>query len=84
MGEVHLKGQAAKLASYSLVGVSTEEKNEALNMIADQLMKDLTFLLTENQKDIQQVKKMAFQMQFLIGSCSVKSELKICQMQSTN
>ena len=53
MGEVHLKGQAAKLASYSLVGVSTEEKNEALNMIADQLMNDLTFLLTENQKDIQ-------------------------------
>ena len=83
MGEVHLKGQAAKLASYSLVGVSTEEKNEALNMIADQLMNDLTFLLTENQKDIQAGKENGLSDAVLIGSCSVKSEFKICQMQSS-
>lgn len=57
MSEVKIKGQAAKLASYSLVGISTVEKNVALRLIAEQLLKDKNMILTENSKDIQEGKQ---------------------------
>lgn len=53
MKEVKMKGQVAKDASYLLAGVTTEEKNEALNLIAEQLLKDQFVILEENGKDIQ-------------------------------
>ncbi|MBS4176800.1 glutamate-5-semialdehyde dehydrogenase [Lederbergia citrea] len=56
MSEVKRKGQAAKLASYSLVSISTEEKNEALALISEQLIIDQMSILTENQKDLEEGK----------------------------
>ena len=52
VSEVQLKGKKAKDVSSLLVGVSTEEKNEALDLIADQLIVDKIYLLIENEKDL--------------------------------
>ncbi|KAA0965467.1 glutamate-5-semialdehyde dehydrogenase [Sporosarcina sp. ANT_H38] len=52
MSEVQLKGKVAKEVSYSLVNITTDQKNKALALIADQLMADQTAILTENQKDL--------------------------------
>lgn len=52
MGEVHLKGKAAKKVSYSLVNITTDQKNKALVLIAEQLLADQMFILAENQKDL--------------------------------
>ncbi|MEJ9231879.1 glutamate-5-semialdehyde dehydrogenase [Peribacillus butanolivorans] len=54
MSEVIEKGKAAKIASYQLIGLSTEKKNEALEKIAMQLVIDRESLLIENQKDLEQ------------------------------
>lgn len=53
MSEVTRKGQLAKEASYALVGVTTGEKNAALQLIADQLREDEATIITENEKDLQ-------------------------------
>lgn len=53
MNEVQVKGQAAKAASYVLAGITTEEKNAALLLIADQLLTDQAIILEGNKKDIQ-------------------------------
>jgi glutamate-5-semialdehyde dehydrogenase len=53
MNEVKRKGKAAKQVSYSLANLTTEAKNEALEKIAVQLLKDKNFLLEENKKDIE-------------------------------
>lgn len=53
MSEVLLKGQKAKAASLSLVGVTTEEKNQALLKIAEGLLADKSLIIEENAKDIQ-------------------------------
>lgn len=53
MSEVTRKGQLAKEASYALVGVTTEEKNAALQLIADQLREDEATIISENEKDLQ-------------------------------
>ncbi|MBY7142804.1 glutamate-5-semialdehyde dehydrogenase [Virgibacillus sp. NKC19-3] len=52
MTEVQQKGKAAKKASFLLTGVTTEEKNAALHVIADQLITDQATILQENEKDI--------------------------------
>jgi glutamate-5-semialdehyde dehydrogenase len=57
MSEVLQKGKAAKAASFMMVGISTEEKNEALEKIADQLLVDQEFILEENQKDLEAGRK---------------------------
>ncbi|MFU2017093.1 glutamate-5-semialdehyde dehydrogenase [Peribacillus butanolivorans] len=54
MSEVIEKGKAAKIASYQLIGLSTEQKNEALEKIAMQLVIDRESLLIENLKDLEQ------------------------------
>src|SRR5690554_4840903 len=53
VSEVMVKGKKAKSVSSLLVGVSTEEKNEALGFIANQLVVDQDFLVLENEKDLQ-------------------------------
>ncbi|KKI89349.1 gamma-glutamyl phosphate reductase [Bacillus sp. SA1-12] len=53
MSEVVEKGIAAKKASFVTVDMSTEEKNEALAKIADQLLVDQAYILEENQKDLE-------------------------------
>jgi len=57
MSEVIVRGKAAKAASYKMNGKTTEEKNEALSKIADQLLVDKDYLISENAKDLEQGKK---------------------------
>ncbi|MDP1418696.1 glutamate-5-semialdehyde dehydrogenase [Peribacillus simplex] len=57
MSEVTAKGKAAKKASYQLIGLTTEKKNEALRKIAKQLIIDKDFLIKENQKDLEEGRK---------------------------
>ncbi|WP_342538073.1 glutamate-5-semialdehyde dehydrogenase [Sporosarcina sp. FSL K6-1540] len=60
MSEVHLKGKAAKEVSYSLVNITTDQKNKALALIAEQLVADQTSILAENQKDLDDGKAKGF------------------------
>ena len=57
MSEVIAKGKAAKAASYLINGKTTTEKNEALEKIAAQLLLDKSYLISENQKDLEQGKE---------------------------
>jgi glutamate-5-semialdehyde dehydrogenase len=52
MSEVLRKGKAAKAVSYHLIEKTTEEKNTALEKIAQQLEREQDYLVTENQKDL--------------------------------
>ena len=54
MSEIRDKGKAAKEASIILNVATTEEKNEALQLIADQLLVEQDQLLAENKKDIEE------------------------------
>ncbi len=56
MSEIITKGKAAKAASYSMNEKSTQEKNEALEKIALQLLLDKEYVIAENQKDLEQGK----------------------------
>lgn len=53
MSEVIEKGKLAKEASYKIARATTEEKNEVLQLISEQLLKDQPYILEENDKDIQ-------------------------------
>jgi glutamate-5-semialdehyde dehydrogenase len=57
MTEVKEKGKAAKEASFVLMRVTTQEKNEALRLIAEQLVLDQEKILAENQRDLEAGKK---------------------------
>ncbi|MEC2077162.1 glutamate-5-semialdehyde dehydrogenase [Metabacillus fastidiosus] len=57
MSEVKRKGELAKAASFQLVGVTTEEKNEALLKIADELLKEQQYIIEENKKDLEHGKE---------------------------
>ena len=57
MGEVRRKGQIAKETSYSLVNITTEERNHALGLIAEQLLVDQEMILVENKKDLNEGKE---------------------------
>ncbi|MFJ8260942.1 glutamate-5-semialdehyde dehydrogenase [Rummeliibacillus sp. NPDC094406] len=52
MTEVLEKGKLAKKASYEMNQKSTKEKNEALQLIAKQLLMDKETIQRENEKDI--------------------------------
>ncbi|WP_313234718.1 glutamate-5-semialdehyde dehydrogenase [Sporosarcina ureae] len=54
MSEIRDKGKAAKEASIVLNVATTEEKNHALQLIAEQLMVEQDQLLIENKKDIEE------------------------------
>jgi glutamate-5-semialdehyde dehydrogenase len=60
MSEVKEKGLAAKKASFALIGVTTEQKNDALEKIAQQLVIDQDYLIDENKKDLELGKKKGF------------------------
>ncbi|MGE7184665.1 glutamate-5-semialdehyde dehydrogenase [Peribacillus sp. NPDC006672] len=60
MSEVTAKGKAAKKASYQLIGLTTEKKNEALGKIAKQIVIDKDHLIKENQKDLEEGRKKGF------------------------
>lgn len=57
MSEILQKGKLAKKASYILGSLSTKEKDEALLLIAKQLLVDKEAILKANQKDIEAGKK---------------------------
>ena len=50
-------GAQAKKAAYILAGVSTEGKNKALNMMADALVRETQYILSENVKDMEEARK---------------------------
>lgn len=52
MTEVITRGKAAKAASYKLAVATTEEKNTALLLIADQIVKDQKEIITANKEDL--------------------------------
>src|SRR5699024_8663248 len=53
MSEVQMRGKAAKTASYQIVEATTEEKNIALLLIAEQLIKDQATIIDANKKDVE-------------------------------
>ncbi|MFC4322856.1 glutamate-5-semialdehyde dehydrogenase [Litchfieldia salsa] len=57
MSEVRIKGLKAKTASYSLVNVTTDEKNKALKKISEQLLIDKERIIIQNQKDLEEGRK---------------------------
>ncbi|MCR4336287.1 MAG: glutamate-5-semialdehyde dehydrogenase [Candidatus Omnitrophica bacterium] len=52
--------QAAKKASYALALVSTDEKNAVLKKMAQALLSQASFLMTENQKDLLEAKRQKY------------------------
>lgn len=50
--EVVMKGKAAVRASRKMVNLTTDEKNEALELISEQLLRDRDTILAENEKDL--------------------------------
>ncbi|WP_242272928.1 glutamate-5-semialdehyde dehydrogenase [Bacillus cereus group sp. BfR-BA-01310] len=60
MNEVLAKGQKAKKIARELVLKSTNQKNEALAAIADQLIIETAYILEENKRDIEGGKTKGF------------------------
>src|SRR5690625_1881348 len=60
MSEVQIKGKQARAASYELSGVTTDEKNKALELIAEQLIIDQQKILEANAKDLELGKENKF------------------------
>ncbi|QHS24591.1 glutamate-5-semialdehyde dehydrogenase [Virgibacillus sp. MSP4-1] len=52
MSELMQKAERAKNAAPLLAKATTEQKNKALQLISDQLIKEQAFLLEENKKDL--------------------------------
>ena len=52
-----MRGKAAKTASYSLALATTEEKNESLLLIADQIVEDQSEIIAANEKDLESGRK---------------------------
>lgn len=52
MSEVTEKGKRAKVASFTMMERTTEEKNAALRAIAAQLLQDEAHILQENERDL--------------------------------
>lgn len=57
MNELMEKGARAKNAAKYLARMSSEDKNQALAGIADQLLSNCDYLLQENQKDLEAARK---------------------------
>lgn len=57
MGEVYQKGKLAKKASYQLLNYTTDEKNDALLLISNQLIEEKDLIINENKKDLQSGKE---------------------------
>src|SRR5690625_3093113 len=53
MSEVIEKGKLAKEASYKLNSVTTADKNDALLLIAKQIIEDQEQILSANEQDLQ-------------------------------
>ncbi|EDZ59127.1 glutamate-5-semialdehyde dehydrogenase [Bacillus cereus group sp. MYBK77-1] len=60
MNEVLAKGKRAKEVARELVLKSTHQKNEALAMVANQLISETAYILEENKRDIEEGKAKGF------------------------
>ncbi|PFD83638.1 glutamate-5-semialdehyde dehydrogenase [Bacillus anthracis] len=60
MNEVLAKGKRAKEVARELVLKSTNQKNEALAMVANQLISETAYILEENKRDIEEGKAKGF------------------------
>ncbi|MBC3210500.1 gamma-glutamyl-phosphate reductase, partial [Pseudomonas sp. SWRI111] len=52
-GEVYQKGKLAKEASYQLLNHTTNEKNDALLLISNQLLEDKDLIIKANKLDLE-------------------------------
>lgn len=52
MSELNMKGKFAKVASFEMLEKTTEQKNEALRKIAEQLKIEKEFIIKENKRDL--------------------------------
>ena len=57
MTELELKGSLAKKASRGLNSISTEIKNNALKKIAQALVENAGYILSENEKDLKRAEE---------------------------
>lgn len=57
MTELELKGSLAKKASRGLNSISTEIKNNALKKIAEALVENTDYILSENEKDLKRAEE---------------------------
>lgn len=69
MNEVLAKGKKAKEVARELVLTSTNQKNEALTAIADQLIVETAYIVEENKRDIEEGKAKDFLSHSLIVLC---------------
>lgn len=53
MSELLTKAQALKEASFRLASLTTEQKNNALALMAEELLQQKEYILEENKKDIE-------------------------------
>ncbi|SFC64773.1 glutamate-5-semialdehyde dehydrogenase [Bacillus sp. OV322] len=60
MNELIQKGKAAKKASYLLTGKTSQQKNAALNKIAQKLIENKDFIIHENKKDLHSGRQKGF------------------------
>ena len=56
MGELIIKGQNAKEASYILSNLSTTRKNESLESMAKKLLEKSDYIINANKKDLEEAK----------------------------
>lgn len=56
MNEVLVKGKKAKEIAGELVLKNTDQKNEALAAIANQLISETAYILEENKRDIEDLR----------------------------
>ncbi|TMN21731.1 glutamate-5-semialdehyde dehydrogenase [Lentibacillus cibarius] len=61
MSELLTKAARAKDSAQGLGVKTTEQKNAALHIIADQLISEIHFIMGENEKDIENAKQKGFQ-----------------------
>ncbi len=52
MTDINILGERAKAAKYKMNQLTAQTKNDALNMIADDLINNMSLLLAANQKDL--------------------------------
>ena len=57
MTKLEIMGAKAKEASYVLANITTKEKDDALLKMAQNLIKNTNFIISENKKDLEKAKE---------------------------
>jgi glutamate-5-semialdehyde dehydrogenase len=56
MDELTVKGQKARAAAFELAALTTQQKNQALLAVADEVCRRESYALEENEKDLAQAR----------------------------